>query len=351
VIDTRPGLNAARLLDLSKRAIERCSLDLDGAVVLTEAASGSYAVTPILAAMAGARVYARGRDTRYGSFAHVAEFTSRLAAMGGVAARISLHDEIPAGAVEEADIITNSGHIRPLDAQMIGRMKATAVIPLMYEGWEFRRGDVDLAACAKRGIPVAGTNERHPAIDVFSYLGVMAVKLLLDAGIEVYSTRLLVLCGNHFAPFIEAGLRRAGAEVDVVAELPAEVPAGYDAVLIAQKSGAEKPLSAAQIAKLGTGQAPPVLAQYWGDLDRAAAERAGLSCWPPEAPAPGHMGVLPSAVGPDPIVRLQAGGLKAGEVLWRERRRGATAAASLSALLASGYGDLVVDAAARHATA
>jgi hypothetical protein len=29
------------------------------------------------------------------------------------------------------------------------------------------------------------------------------------------------------------------------------------------------------------------------------------------------MGVLPSAVGPEPVVRLQAGGLKVGEVLAR----------------------------------
>ena len=29
----------------------------------------------------------------------------------------------------------------------------------------------------------------------------------------------------------------------------------------------------------------------------------------------GHMGVLPSAVGPEAIVRLQTGGLKVGEVL------------------------------------
>ncbi len=29
------------------------------------------------------------------------------------------------------------------------------------------------------------------------------------------------------------------------------------------------------------------------------------------------MGVLPSAVGPEPIVRLQSGGLKVGEVLAR----------------------------------
>jgi len=39
--------------------------------------------------------------------------------------------------------------------------------------------------------------------------------------------------------------------------------------------------------------------------------------WPPDEPAKGHMAVLPSAIGPEPIVRLQAGGLKVGEVLAR----------------------------------
>jgi hypothetical protein len=60
-----------------------------------------------------------------------------------------------------------------------------------------------------------------------------------------------------------------------------------------------------------------VVAQYWGDVDRAALAAAGASVWPEHAPPPGHMGILPSGVGPEPIVRLQAGGLKVGEVLLR----------------------------------
>ena len=58
-----------------------------------------------------------------------------------------------------------------------------------------------------------------------------------------------------------------------------------------------------------------VLVQYWGDVDRAALAAAGVRVWPAEAPGAGHMGVLPSAVGPEPIIRLQAGGLKVGQVL------------------------------------
>ena len=46
-----PGLNNKRMLHLMRAAVERCRLDLRGAVVLTEAASGAYVVTPVLAAM------------------------------------------------------------------------------------------------------------------------------------------------------------------------------------------------------------------------------------------------------------------------------------------------------------
>ena len=76
-------------------------------------------------------------------------------------------------------------------------------------------------------------------------------------------------------------------------------------------------LGAAAVTALGELAPGTVLVQYWGDADRAAAAAAGVPVWPPEAPHPGHMGVLPSAVGPEPIVRLQAGGLKVGEVLAR----------------------------------
>jgi hypothetical protein len=63
-----------------------------------------------------------------------------------------------------------------------------------------------------------------------------------------------------------------------------------------------------------------VVVQYWGDLNRAALATASVPVWPPEPPPPGHMGILPAAIGPEPIVRLQAGGLKVGEVLGCGRR-------------------------------
>src|SRR5215475_6031707 len=211
----RPGLNPKRLIALMRAAIARCRLDLSSAIVLTEAASGAYVVTPVLAAMAGAdRVFAVSRTTKYGAFEEISASTQRLAELAGVAPRIEVISRKTREIVGQADIITNSGHVRPIDAEMISWMKPRAVIPLMYEAWEFRDADLDLEACRKRGIPVAGTNERRPEVDVFTFLGDMAIKLLLDMGIALSHSRVLALCDNDFATFIERGL--AGAGVNVV---------------------------------------------------------------------------------------------------------------------------------------
>jgi hypothetical protein len=84
-----------------------------------------------------------------------------------------------------------------------------------------------------------------------------------------------------------------------------------------------------------------LVGQFWGDLDRAALARFGLRYWPIEAPPLGHQGVLPSNVGPEPIVRLQSGGLKVGEVMARARAAAGGAGsptAAVAAAVASGFG-------------
>jgi hypothetical protein len=322
-----------------ERAVSRLSLDLRGAVVLTEAASGPYAVTPVLAAMAGAdRVTAVTRDTRYGTVGEIRENTLALAAESGVTG-IEVVGENTAERTGAADVVTNSGHLRPLNAEVIGWMKPDAVIPLMFEAWEFRPQDLDLPECLRRGIPVAGTNERHPEIDVFSYLGVMAVKQLLDAGIPAYGNRVLLLCDNDFGPFIERGLRGAGAEVLDASQLQAE----HDVVLVARTPSSGSVLTPGEMELLARGRKSVI--QFWGDVDRAALADWGIPFWPIEAPKPGHMGVLPSDVGPDPVVRLQAGGLKVGELLWRFRRDGLSGSDLAAALAETGYGEVLTGSA------
>jgi hypothetical protein len=303
-----------------REAVERCGIDLSGAVVLTEAASGPYAVTPVLAALAGAeRVHALTRTTRYGTAEEIAEQTARLARLAGVAEKIAVSGRKRAELVAQADVVTNSGHVRPIDAETVSWMKPTAVVSLMYEAWELRPGEVDLDACRCRGIRVAGTNERHPHVDVLSYLGVMAVKLLVDAGIAVYRSRTSVVCDNPFAPFLVTGLQSAGAAVELVGHIAQAKAENADAILVAASPCPGAIIDASEADRIAARWPGVTVVQLWGDLDRAALDAAGVPYWPVQAPARGHMGLLPSAVGPEPVVRLQAGGLKVGEVLLRAR--------------------------------
>jgi len=317
--EPRPGLDPRRLAGLVTAAVERCQLDLRGKVVLTEAASGPYVLTPIIAACAGAaRVYAMTKTTRYGTIEEVAAETLELARLTGIRERIELVVGRSPEIVAEADVITNSGHVRPIDADMICGMKPSAVVSLMYEAWKFRPGDVDLDACAERGIRVGATNERHPDVDVFSFLGPMAIKLLYDAEVAVYRSSILLLCDNPSGSFMTRALRRAGAHLDVarsVAEAPRDRP--YDAIVVALKPRATPVLTAMDARIIAACWPGAVVAQYWGDIDRLALAEMDVPVWPERAPAAGHMGILPSALGPEPVVRLQAGGLKVGEILSR----------------------------------
>ncbi|MGE4553904.1 MAG: hypothetical protein AB7D57_12395, partial [Desulfovibrionaceae bacterium] len=168
---------------LAEAAIRRFGLDLNGLVVLTEAATGHFALTAPLAALAGAdRVLALGRDSRFGSAEQAHEACRRVARAWGLDEdRLEFLDDRRDPRLREADVVTNLGALRPLDREFLSRLGPCAAVPLMWETWEFRPADLDLEACRRSGIPVLGTDEHHPDLGIFDYVGVCAVKLLLEA--------------------------------------------------------------------------------------------------------------------------------------------------------------------------
>src|SRR5262249_23181357 len=148
-------------------------------------------------------------------------------------------------------------------------------------------------------------------------------KLLTDAGVAVYGCRVLVLCDNQFATYILAALEKAGADVEALDHLSkARIDRPYDAILVALQPREYPILTHNDARFIGDRWPGSVVAQFWGDIDRASFAAASVPVWPFEQPAQGHMSILPSAIGPEPIVRLQAGGLKVGEILWRQRGSG-----------------------------
>lgn len=319
---------SSRLPKAIAEIVQRIELDLVGRHVLTEAATGPYVVTPVIAAYAGAKVVAVTKDTRFGSVATVKRATMDLAGKMGVSDRIEIVEHITDDQIAAADIVTNSGHLRPLDANFVRAMTPGAVVSLMYETWELREGEVDLDACNRNGVIVAGTNEQHPRLRVFDYLGILALKGLFQCGVPPMFSKLLLICDNPFCPFIAKTLVACDSSVDVlgphycpnvegVQKRSVDDPGIYDAVIVADTPVQQPIIGSAGAAKytleqLGTFDA---LVQVWGDVDRRCLGNA--MCYPAEAPSPGHMGILLSELGPEPVIRLQAGGLKVGEVVNR----------------------------------
>lgn len=313
------GETRAGMLDSMRRRIAALRLDLSGLHILTEAATGAYSCTAVIAALAGAeRVDVFAHDTaRHGSRADALAATLSLAGEAGVAARISPVARIDRDVLGGCDIMTNSGHLRPITREMIASLPVGAVIALMFEAWEFRPADLDLAACRVRGVRVAAVNERHPDVAVFPFLGPLCVRQLQDAGVTVAGgRRVAVLCDNPFAPFLRAGIEQAGASAEMFGHAGAMRFEDWDAVVFALRPGT--PFADNEFFARLAATAPRVpIVQFWGDIDRRIASRQGLSIWPPHEPAPGHMGILLDTLGHEPIVRLQAGGLKAAELLLR----------------------------------
>lgn len=328
------------LLNKLRNRVQALNLDLRGKVVLTEAATGAYVVTPILAALAGAKVFAFSKSTAYGTVDEVFAKTRQIyehAEEGGL--DITFIDSIIPDVIAQADIITNSGHLRPLDEEKLKYARDGAVIPLMYEAWEWRNADMDIDYIRQRGFKVGGTNERHPEVDVFNFLGDMAVKQILDAGLCLYSNKFLLICNNDFGPHIAQVMAKMCAGLGVIDQQKnrpkyqmenVEWIGNFPEVSIPEKyRHAEAIIFTAYpfddiwigndntpipINDLKNGLSQPLILRYSGDVDTKALDAAGIRYFPEHVPT-GHMGILPSAIGYDPVIRLQAGGLKAGEAL------------------------------------
>lgn len=319
-----------------KKAVQELDLDLTGRVVLTEAASGPYCVTPLIAGLAGAEVYAVGKSTSYGTAAEVfSELNLKLKSYELDLVRLTewLSPEI----IHHADIITNSGHLRPLDEEKLQHVKPGCVVALMYEAWELRESDLDLEFCKKQKIPVAAVNERHPAVGVFEYLGDMAAELIRKAGMNVRHNSFVLICNNEFGPYIARTLVKLGARIGVI-DKPRNRPQYGDGVewltdrLEDLKDQSFRNCGAviftaypfdqiwiADNARIPVDQLKKqfpnaVLLRFAGDVDTRALERSGIKYFP-QVVKSGHMGILPSDIGYEPVIRLQAGGLKAAQAL------------------------------------
>ncbi len=317
--------NPYRVLSLVRKQISFLQLDLSGLTILTEAASGPYLVTPIIASLAGAeRVIALTQDSRYATSEDVITQTRALEAFCDVTAA-EIHTRRSSDLFSQADIVTNLGFVRPLDKDAIFAMKSTAVIPLMCEAWEFRPGDVELDACRARNIPVMGTNEDFPGVEVFSYSGFLCAKMLFEAQIEIHKSNILVLSSDKFGVVITRYLSGSGAyirHVDTLKDVAPEELSELDALVVADYTrrdtiiGKDGDISSETFASQAAGA---TIVQFAGKIDVDELIASGIKVYPGIELGAHRMSRTLAYLGPRTVIDLHSAGLKVGELMLKQR--------------------------------
>ena len=186
-----------------KESIKKFNLNLEDKIVCTEAATGNYVVTPIIAALAGAKVWAITKNSKYGSIEEVKSQTYTLANKLDVLNKIKIitsYDELE---MDKIDILTNTGFNRPINKKVVDKLSSNCVIPLMWEPWEWRKEELDLKACYEKGIKVYGTNESDPRLKTMDYIGYIVLYFLLKNKLSPFSANVLVIgCEKFVMPIV-----------------------------------------------------------------------------------------------------------------------------------------------------
>ena len=322
-----------------RAAVNDLALDLRDISVLTEAASGSFVVTCLMAALAGSpRVLAVTRDSPHGSSSDVMSYVNEWASRLGLAKTVEVTTRPASEVGAECSLVTNLGFVRPIDASVVNRLPKDGAISLMFEPWEFRPEDIDLAACRANDVPVGATCETHSRLQIFRYVGMVTLRLILEAEIEVFRSTIVVVGSDPFGSETEAVLVAAGARVVRLNPLAAWVP-GHPATREALQNADAIVVTEYRTPKcmIGTGGLPIVwiaelgipVVHLCGAIEYDRLVEAGVTVSPPGLDRPGFMKVTTAYVGPRPVIDLHAGGLKVGELLVRGRRAGGTASAAM----------------------
>lgn len=310
---------------LVEEAVKKFTLELDGITVLTEAASGNFVWTPIIAAFAGANVLAYSQDSRYGSFESVKKNTLIHAGKLGIKEQVKVFDNLNADLIQRADIITNTGFLRPINSEKLKYAKQEVVIPLMWETWEFREDDLDLNFCMNNNIPVLGTDESDKRLKTIKYLGPLAKKMLLRNNIELCLSNILILGQGIFAKTIYESIDsslndcRMIKSDEEIRELNFE---NIDAIIIADHETSTKYIGDrnALISAKDLQESNPwiKLIHITGNIDISTINESDITLFPSTTEGkPFRMSVTTDFVGPKPIIDLHTAGLKVGEVMFK----------------------------------
>ena len=303
-----------------KEVIKILELDLRDKVVLTEVGTGPFAYIGLIAAMANAKkVLIWTRDSQYGSAVdNVTNIKSLISEWNAdyfdANVEISI-DKRPKSHIQMADIVTNSGFIRPIDASFISEMKKNAVIAYMAEAWEFREEDVDLKACKSYGVDIGGTWENHPSIKVFDVCGDLALKMVEDAKLTLNDKSVLIISGDSFGEVILNSFSGyTSIELSASSDLANIDPNNFDLIFIADYVSGDQIIGSNGALKFRKDCKVAII-HLAGKVDIEFSRANNLYVFPDIEGDSYRMTRTLAYLGNDPVLKLHAAGLKVGELI------------------------------------
>lgn len=305
-----------QMSDIILKSYKKIKPNLKDKTVLTEAASGNYIVTPLLAALSGADVIAFGKDNQYGKAEDAIENIFLVAKQLDIAHKITFSQNLTNIDLSGIDILTNTGMLRPINKEMIQRLNPNAVIPLMWETWEFRSHELDLEACRVKGIKVYGTNEKHQKLKTMNYIGLIVLRELLNHQKTPMSSKILVIGTDIFSEVISTCLKnnhyrhhrltdRSNDKTDLN---------DYNVIVFAEHTSQEKLYGINGLIKPNEITHKHTIIHISGNIDKP------LHCQKmiPEIPAPfGYMSFTTDSIDPTAVSDLHCAGLKVAEGMLR----------------------------------
>jgi hypothetical protein len=354
------GLNVQSGLLEAARIVRDLQLDLKGLNVLTECASGPYAFTPVMCCMAGARVFAVGRDSVYGRFNSNRRRLRSILRQIGALDQCQVDRTVPDKIWRQADIVTNLGFVRPISREKILLMKQTAIVALMFESSEFRGHDVDLQACRQNKVAVVGTNEKSALINFYPYIGMMALKLLFSLGSAIHRNEIALLGSRFIGSSIAKTFEALGLGFDWFTSTGRERRKRCYPYEELQRLLNKERLDAVICAELWDqrvliGRRAAVTfaalkrrhpAVCWGHISGRIDDRdltgSGISFSPKRIAAPHYMSYQLADLGQKPVLELNAVGLKAAELVNRARKSGLSVFQAVRIAVQRGIGQRVL---------
>tara|TARA_B100001971_G_scaffold129103_1_gene119084 strand:- start:138192 stop:139202 length:1011 start_codon:yes stop_codon:yes gene_type:complete len=309
-------LRKVRDLEVARKSIKSIikvlELDLNGKTVMTEFASGPFALTPFIALLAGAKkVICVSKDSVYGKVEELKTYFNELSSFFEFSGEIVFTEDKYLH-VHEADVITNLSMLRPIDSKMLSLAKNDVVIGLMFEPWEKRESDIDFSFCKKNQIPVVGINEEHENLKIFEFVGLIICKLAFEQEHHLLDERVLLVGSGPFAENAQKYLRNLGADVYSLESIDESSNSNdFDLIVICEHHDKSPIISDDSLLSKKFFISQIDIIHICGNLDYKLIRELGLKKWPEKEVDVGFMTVTTDYIGIEPVVRLHAGGLKA----------------------------------------